>query len=408
MTDRELASEESWTTLLPHDAAAVDALFDASFNPDAVGAEGTVERARARSVAGLLQLLESDAEVHGSLADVTFQRVLQARRTDLGLTEPDLSEADKAAVDAWVMEDHDPSRAPAYLRDRARRVDALAALVTASGATGSSDLVERTMARIDAELETQADRMRIENAPAPRGLRVRLADLVSVAAILLIGAGVLMPVMTAVREQGRRALCGSNLQATAGAMGAYANSNRDSMPVSTAGLGNGKWWDVGKGHSNSANLFTLARTGYTQLDSLACPGNPTAVRGPASPDATDWRSLDEISYSYQIMFGRERPLWMSGKRAVILGDRSPVVLRSVRGEMFDPKANAPNHRSRGQHLLYNDGSAEWAKSPTLESGDNIWITRDVELRVDFLAGRPLRPLTGTEIPDAADDACLGP
>jgi hypothetical protein len=408
MIDHELSSEENWSKLLPDDAAALDALVEASLNADAVGPEDSGQRARARSIAGLLELLECDAEVHGALADVTFQRVLQVRRVETAATEPDLSEADKAALDAWVMEGHEPLRAPAYLRDRARRIDTLASLVTTTSVPVSADLVDRTMALIEAEVSAQTDRLKIENAPAARGLRVRLADLVSVAAVLLIGAGVLMPVMTAVREQGRRALCSSNLQATASAMGAYANSNRDSMPLTTAGLGNGKWWDVGKGHSNSANLFTLARTGYTHLDTLACPGNPTAVRGPASPEATDWRSLHEISYSYQIMMGRERPLWMSGKRAVILADRSPVVLRSVRGEMFDANANAPNHRSRGQHLLYNDGSAEWAKSPTLPSGDNIWITRGLELRVDFLAGRPLRPLQGTEIPDAADDACLGP
>ncbi len=414
MSDRELtspepiATHEPWT-LLPEDAQAIDDLFGASLNPEGVGAEGAPERLRARAAAGVLSLLECNAEVHGALADVTFQRILRARRLTAGMSEPELTSDDKAALDAWIMQGHEPARVPASLRDRARRHSALADLVTTVPTSAPADLVDRTMALIESEVAAESDRLKLENAPAtPRGLRVRLADMVSVAAILLVGAGVLMPVMTAVREQGRRALCSSNLAATAAAMGSYATSNRDSMPLAAAALGGGKWWDVGKGHSNSANLYTLAKTGYTHLDALACPGNPTAVRGEADPGASDWRSLEEISYSYQIMFGRERPLWMSGKRAVILADRSPVILRSVRGEYFHPGTNAPNHRNRGQHLLYNDGSSAWVTSPTLPSGDNIWITRTAELSVDFLAGRPLRPLTGTEIPDAADDACLGP
>jgi hypothetical protein len=191
-------------------------------------------------------------------------------------------------------------------------------------------------------------------------------------------------------------------------MSAYAGSNRDALPISYASLGGGKWWDVGKPHSNSANLFTLARAGYSELSSLACPGNPRAVTGPVPKGARDWRSLDEISYSYQIMFGRERPVWNGGVRTVVLADRSPVVPRSVRGEAFDPLANAKNHGGRGQHLLYNDGSAEWARTPVLKNGDNIWLNRALEVRIDFTSSRSIRPLTGTEIPDGADDACLGP
>jgi hypothetical protein len=395
--------------LLPQDAATIDALVEVGFDPERVGEPGSPERLRARAAAGVLGLLDCGAEVHGALADVAFHRVLQARRAALTMSEPELCEEDCSALDAWVMEGYDASRAPASLRERARRHQALAALVTAPTTFDApDDLIERTLDRIHAEVASETSRLNLETARASSGLRVRLADLVSVAALILVGVGVLMPVMTAVREQGRRALCTSNLSGTAMAMGAYAGSNRDSLPLTTASLGGGKWWEVGKPHSNSANLFTLARTGYTPLANLACPGNPTAATGPIDAAAQDWRSLDEISYSYQIMFGRERPLWSVGKRAVVLADRSPVVPRSVRGEQFNPMDNAPNHRSRGQHLLFNDGTVEWASSPMLKSGDNIWLSRGLELGHDILAGRPLRPLNGTEIPDAADDACLGP
>src|SRR5690606_33034858 len=151
-----------------------------------------------------------------------------------------------------------------------------------------------------------------------RGLGVRLADLASVAAVVLIGAGLVLPVLSAVREQARRAACLTNLGSTASAMSSYAHSNRDSLPMATASLGGGHWWDVGSPRSsNSANLYTLARDGYVTLATLACPGNPSAPTRVPSPDARDWRRLEEISYSYQIMFG-PRPAWNGPHRVVIL------------------------------------------------------------------------------------------
>jgi hypothetical protein len=416
MSEREMISD--WPVIGPEpgtiegelcsaDAAAIDALFESGLDPERIGEVDSPQRGRARAAAELLRLLECPVEPHAALADVAFHRVLQVRRATRDFREAELTEDDQIALDSWVMGGFDAERAPGALRERARRHEALAGLVTRCQGAGP-DLADRTLEFIQAEINAEETRHNIVDAPQPRGRSIRLADLVSVAAVLLIGAGVLMPVLTAVRDQGRRAMCLSNLGGTATAMGIYAGSNRDSMPLSTASLGGGRWWEVGKPHSNSANLFTLARMDYTPLSMLACAGNPVAETGPVDPNARDWRSLEEISYSYQIMFGRERPLWGHGARTVVLADRSPVVLRSVRGEQFDPMANAPNHRSRGQHLLYNDGSSEWARSPMLENGDNIWLSRQVEIGIDLMAGRPIRPLTGREIPDAADDACLGP
>jgi hypothetical protein len=94
---------------------------------------------------------------------------------------------------------------------------------------------------------------------------------------------------------------------------------------------------------------------------------------------------------------------------VVSADRSPVVLRAVRGQLMDPFANSPNHQGAGQHVLYNDGSAGWLRMPVLEAGDNIWLPRAVEIRLEQMTGRgPIQPLSGTEIPGGADDVFLGP
>ncbi len=393
--------------LSPKDAAACEALINAGY--DASKAPPSIERRRISRLVSLLGLLRAGPRPDSALVDVTLARVLKARAVELGAgQEQVLSLDDQEALDALVMQGFDSDRVPASLRDRARKHEALLGVLSAP--VGSSeDLIERTLARVQDHIDHADDGMRIETARSRRGSGLKLADIVSVAAVLLVGCGVLFPVLTSMREQSRRALCKSNLGATAQGMSTYAVANRDSLPVSTASLApGGTWWDVGKAPtSNSANLYTLARAGYVPLANLACPGNPAAPTARIQADAQDWRRLEEISYSYQIMFGPQRAGWRGGDSAVVLADRSPVVLAAFRGEAIDPCSNAPNHGGQGQHLLRTDGSVAWAGSPVLSNGDNIWLPRSVEIRMRQLTGKG-PPLTGNEMPGGADDTFLGP
>lgn len=400
--ERDIPAEDA-QVLSSADAAALDALIDARLDPSrAVGGDPE----RIRRAAGLLHLLASGERPDPSLADATMARVLRARRyvaVAQGGTEA-LSPDDEAALESWIMHGYDASRVAPSLRERARRHERLANLATSASVDADGSIVDRTLARIQ-RFEDETSEARRLPAARRRGLGVRLADLASVAAVVLIGAGLVLPVLSAVREQARRAACLTNLGSTASAMSSYAHSNRDSLPMATASLGGGHWWDVGSPRSsNSANLYTLARDGYVTLATLACPGNPSAPTRVPSPDARDWRRLEEISYSYQIMFG-PRPAWNGPHRVVILADRSPVVLRAVRGERPDPMANAPNHQGAGQHLLVNDASVSWAGSPVLPNGDNIWLPRHLEVRSGRIRGTGL---SGRELPAGPDDTCLGP
>jgi hypothetical protein len=408
-----LGVQEPVEGLGPADAAALDALVEAGMDEAMVMQRNAALAQRAARIREILGLLDCHTSADPALADVTMARILKARREAQHqrqpAAEPILCPDDEEALDAWVMAGYDAARVPSALRQRARRHQAIATLVRAGRPELDRELLlDRTLAAVQAQIDKQSEGMVFE-APRPRRGSLRLADLVSVAAVLLIGSAVLFPVMTAVREQSRRAICHNNLHATAMAMSAYAGSYQDSLPVVTASLGQGRWWDVGRPqHSNSANLYTLARTGFTELANLACPGNPVAPTAIIQPDALDWRGLAEISYSYQIMFGPARPGWSSGQRTVVLADRSPVVPRAVRGELIAPFANAPNHGGAGQHVLFNDGAARWLRTPVLDNGDNIWLPRGWEIRIQQMSGRSLDPLSGRELPDAADDAFLGP
>lgn len=383
------------------DAAALEALFDAGLNASRVGPDlGD----RARRAGELLNLLDTPTEpADPSLIDATMARVLRAGRAT---PDAELTERDREALDAWVLAGFNSARVPLALRQRAIRHEELAGLVTTVDVESDGALVDRTLAAV-----AQA---REEAGPYPfRGAwrsDFRLADLVSVAAMLLIAVSVVWPVMSTARSQASKMACADNLRTVASAMSQYAGSNRDHLPMATASLGGGRWWDVGStsGSSNSSNLFTLARSGFASLASLACPGNPDACRTEASPDARDWSRLEEVSYSYQIMFGPGRRTLQGSDRAPVLSDRSPVVLRAVRGLVIYPWESSPNHASRGQEILFSDGSAEWHRTPTLSSGDNIWLPRIIEDALRQIAmSRGLR-LQGTETPQGADDVFLGP
>lgn len=382
--------------LSPEDRDAVDRLVGSGWN-----AEDEGRASRLMAILGALD--RAPLPEDRTLADVTMVRV--ARRIELERREPELTPADADALDAWVLAGFDPARAPGSLKQRAAVHQRLASMVT-TGGSAPSGLIDRTMARV-----REVDEAALEPIPIGRGRggRVRFWDFVAVAASLVVGASVLWPVMNAVREDSRQTICASNLRASAFAMGSYAGANRDALPMASAGLPGRLWWNVGRPEeSNSANLFELTRQEYVGLDSLACPGNRVAPTRLTDPAARDWRRLDEVSYSYRIMFGNDRPRWSSPGSVVLLADRSPVVQRAVLGQPIHPMENSHNHGRRGQNVLFNDGSVQWLETPELSNGDNIWLPRDIEIVLDHLTGRRASPLNGFETPAGVEDAFVGP
>lgn len=394
--------QHSGLTLSPTDSAALDALLEADMDVARVP-EST--RAAAERVGKLLGLLEADDIVCDSaLIDVTMQRLVRQG-------EPVLSGQDAEALDAWALSGYRVESTPHALRGRAARHEELASVVRDVDLEATPFLVEKTFQAI--AQRAASDRAAGISMPSARGWRI--SDLVSVAAMLLIGASILWPTLSYMGQKGRQLSCAAGLGSVASAMGVYANNHRDSLPLATAGFGGAPWWDVSpdKPKANSSNLFTLARTGYARLRDLACSGNPKADRSEVKKGAFDWSNLESISYSYQIMAGPARPNWCraAGEPAsmVVLADRSPVVLRAINREVIDPLENSPNHGGTGQYVLLADGSVRWMASPERANGDNIWLPRAVEAIIQQAAkfhqtGR----LEGFEIPLNEKDSFVGP
>ena len=390
-------------TLASDDIAAIDALVEAGFEIDSV--EQSL-RPRAERAAALLGLLDQTPTLNGdsALVDATYLRVARSASQP---AEPALCADDDEALDAWVMEGYDASRVAGSRAERARQHQQIAAVVTETPipAGGSSALIDDTLARIQSAIESQESNLQIETHRGAPSLR--WADLISVAAVLLIGASVIWPVVGQIRHRGQLASCVAGLGNVAMAFDSYASGHKDALPVATAGLGGGTWWNVGKpSHSNAANLYTLIDHDYTSIDQLACPGNPNAPTVELDDQAHDWRSLEEVSYSYRILFGAVRPNLHSGARFVIIADASPVVRAAIAGKAFDPYGNSLNHRQKGQHVLWSDGAAQWAKTPQLEPGDNLWLPRALEIAYEQKTGR--LNLAGHETPKTTEDDFVGP
>ncbi len=391
------------------DRAALDALIDAELDLSRVPPH---LRERAEAVARVLGLLDTHAGDREAVISATLDRIVAQ---DAREAEPaQLCPADDDALEALVSAGFDPRRVAGGMRDRAtRQLDFLRLLDTPEAspmAIGREALIAKSMERVR---QAQAAGLGADTVLQGGGRRGwRLADLVSVAAMLLIGTAVIWPIASSMRAGSQRAACTGNMAGIGAALSQYASGFRDSLPVASAARAGTPWWHVGDPErSNSANLFLLRRAEFASAGDMACAGNPWALPGVPS-SARDWPELANVSYSYQNMFAHQRPTFSQAPRMVVLVDRSPVVLKAVRGEWIDPLENSPNHAGRGQTALHLDGSAAWMTTPVTESGDNIWLPADLEAAIREVRARggkrEAEPLKGRESPAAKDDVFVGP
>ncbi|PCI11234.1 hypothetical protein COB72_01450 [bacterium] len=417
MSDQDQSQGDELNANQPELSAQDRAVLDRIFGdePEAFA----VESERDDAVLNLLNLLDSPvASELQRPSRINLIQILAARlEASADLDSLQLSQEDQQALDQYINQGYEVGQVDPDLQSRAEKCAQLGNAITGSASSltehtsgnTSSDLVSRTLTTIQAHIDQEEAAMDFSNSNQ-WALSGRWADLVSIAAMLLIVASIALPIMSGVRSSAQQGLCFDNMHAAANAFGLYAGSNRDMLPMATAGFGP-TWMDVGSTpeRSNSSNLFTLIRTHNANLEDLACPSNPNAAVGDVDPDAWDWRSLQEVSYSYRIMPPGGMRATAAGQpvRVVLLADRSPVILRVVSGRPIIPEENSPNHNGKGQHMLMLDGGTQWTTSPIINSQDNIWLPRPIEQVIHQVRSK-LGIITGSEQPDGPTDAFVGP
>lgn len=401
------------TTLCPADQAALDALIDASFELADVPPAHAPRAERLLRQMGLLGDCSHASGCDGLVRDC-LARVALAQTAH---EAPELVPQDEDALESLVQHNFDPRRTASAVRQRASAIASVLALLpqssaerAAADAAAKEALVQSTLLSVQQAVDQQELAMKVAARPRVAGRRFRLPDLVSVAAMLLIGVAVAWPVMSAARERSRLAHNESNLRSIGQGMGMYSGSSGGALPVATASIAGVPWWNVGHAEqSNSANLFTLIREGYTCPSLYKAPGNRAASSCIIDPQAWDWACIDEVPYSYQNQFARRRTVWRQSPDMIVLADRSPVTLRAIARQWVDPLENSPNSGGRGQHTLHLDGAVAWSDSPVTARGDNIWLPRQLEDMLRRAANqRRAEPLQGTEQPAGIDDTFLVP
>jgi hypothetical protein len=398
------------TQLCEEAEQAFDALVEAGWVIERVPTE---YRACAQRLVSMLNFAcDTNEETDTVRLESLLRDVLEAVPSETKLDE---DAAD--ALDMWSQSGYKASAVPRSLRDQAEAHEEFARLVSLSVDTHD---VHASDALVDKTITAILDRQVVE-APRDFGfnLKFRMTDLASIAALLLIGVSVVMPVISSMQHESIRKHNELNFAVSSVGFGAYAMDHEGSLPVYTpsgelaASVLNPtlRWWMVGLDptQSNSANLFTLARQGYSSLDALTSPGNRNAYTKEVPEDAVDWQSFEQVSYSFRVdRQGTSGSNWAS-RGKVVMTDRSPVTLKAYKRLPIDPYENSPNHAGRGQNILNGDGSVEWINTPWLARNDHVFLPEFIELLITpGVEKSGMMPLRGLERPRSSVDAFVGP
>jgi hypothetical protein len=256
---------------------------------------------------------------------------------------------------------------------------------------------------------------------------------------------VLAPAIHHVRAMDFRARCATNLSAIGKAMHAYAQDQRDLLPV--AGGRGTKWgaslrnWTAanrsetfgldpngaGGEATISSSLYLLVRYRYQTAQTFLCKGDRHAKA--FTPDAYGLHSqgITEVwdfgpnpakrcSYSYQMVYGPYKLMLAAEPSLAIAADRNPWIngksakdfshfvpdFESFQGSAEQARCgNAPTHYREGQSVVYLDTHVTFEVRPYCGVlDDNIYTSWDGK---DRIRGKP--PVLGSQ-PAGEEDSLL--
>lgn len=193
-----------------------------------------------------------------------------------------------------------------------------------------------------------------------------LTEMVAVAAVLMIIAGVLLPMLGRERQRYWKTRCGNQLSSIFGGFRNYLSDHDQKAPIVPAK--EGRQW-------NTQGLYLLVKSGYLKEPAVfICPGRKQGKV--ASFDLskavqyTDFPVRAYITYSPRARC--PKTLNKSGLcEGPILSDRNPMFDDLVanafkkRLDRATLNANSRNHRGKGQNLLYDDGSVRFTTRRTI-------------------------------------------
>ena len=274
-----------------------------------------------------LSLTKADAEMLDQLVDVGF---------DLGQLE--------------YLTPEDEQRAKSILN--------MLGLLDAYPVEDASDtLIDATLARIDQYEAQRSARMQIhapELETTKRGFRIRMPDLISVAAMILVTVSVFAMLSKSARNQSINNECASNMAMVGRGLFDYAVDHNGNTPTQQAAEVASLFGGVAPERTDAE---LLAEEGYCQHNHLNCPGHGEESGGFSfqTQSAETWNAIQK-----------------QGKVFFLMSDRNPILDKMLAKQQYDPLTPSPSHGSLGQNHLRDDGSIVSGAAPVF-GGDLIWI-----------------------------------
>lgn len=288
----------------------------------------------------------------------------------------------------------------------------------------------------------------------------RAASVIEVVLILVVGlliiglAFLLLPPRSPSRALSPRTVCAANLKGIGTGLYTYAYENDGWWPVALHAPAEAD--HVGKVRyapgmigthredaeerdgwptttettdmSTTRNFWVLVRIGASSPKSMICPSSddePNDVDNPQ--DFWDFRKYSEISYGYQVPYGRlGRPNVDADARMALAADKGPFGKALETGSPIPgiptpgitdswrkwAPWNSPNHGGEGQNVLYPDGHADFVTTPLAGvEHDNIytrWSDATGGTPNDWTPRIHGTPPTGIETPWGNTDSFIYP
>ncbi len=284
-------------------------------------------------------------------------------------------------------------------------------------------LAERTIERLkeQAQLVTSGDRLEHLLAAERRPIPARIplwrnwAEIATVAAVLVLLAGVLFPALGAVRQRQLQYHCQSHLGDISSGVASYLSDHDGRFPALAMAPG-APWWKIGRpgpeNQSNTRSVWLLVKQRYLRPDIFICPARPGRIAADLDPDVVarfdDFPSRAYVHFSVRIDGPQSTPPDRT-RRIVLLTDRNPLAEEFPSDFSASPsiqlcedllRANSRNHKQKGQSILFTDGSVEFTKSRhTRSSDDDIFTLQNMS---------SASKLCGCERPTSASDTFVGP
>ncbi len=258
---------------------------------------------------------------------------------------------------------------------------------------------------------------------------VALVDSVAGIVLVLLALAVVAPGAARLRNGCKMTRCAANLDAIGTSSKIYANDNNErwmvppfsdsaynpgndgidylagswlnDIPIEPGEVGYDREFETTSDVSAEADgsdvvsttraYWMLVRSGDLRPDELVCPVSRDVVDDEYFPERYyDFFSYRNISYGYHVPYGPRdtQPREGANNRMVFAADKGPYYFdrfvptfhtrRGVPVTSDSPQwrwrpYNSPNHRGRGQNVLYADGRVDFVDTPAVGiHGDNIY------------------------------------